>query len=173
MADEQPRDERGRFVRAGEGFDPSKFLGAIVAWRNKAIGSANALVRQVAREGYSELIRRSPVDKGQFRGNWRVGVNQPDLTFDRNDKSDGAAGSDPTSADLAKVDGVIVNAKVGDIIHITNATPYATVLEDGWSGQAPSGMIALTADDLRASIGVAIRQVRQRADAGEFAGGRS
>ena len=75
---------------------------------------------------------------GQFRANWNLSVTGLDTstTADK-DPSGGAA--------IGRAQSAIESYKIGDTITISNSLPYAHRLEyEGWSNQAPNGMIRLT-----------------------------
>ena len=75
---------------------------------------------------------------GRFRGNWQLGVNnQPSGEVDNID----ANGSSTLAAGMANIP--TTNA-AGNIYYITNNLPYAQRLENGWSSQAPAGIVSLT-----------------------------
>jgi len=74
---------------------------------------------------------------GRFKGNWQHGFGSkpsgelPDI--------------DPSgSASMARIEGGIASSPAAGIHYLANNLPYAQRLEDGWSTQAPAGMIGLT-----------------------------
>lgn len=73
---------------------------------------------------------------GRFRANWNVSYGVPDTTVtDSTDKN-------RVLTEVQKVD----TLAVGGIMYLTNALPYAHRLEyEGWSSQAPAGMIRISA----------------------------
>lgn len=74
---------------------------------------------------------------GTARGNWQTDINKaPAGVIDDQDKT-GAKGR-------AKAKTETMRAKIGDSIFIVNNLPYIQRLEDGWSGQAPQGMVKVT-----------------------------
>ena len=74
---------------------------------------------------------------GALRGNWRVGIGQPDLRFNPDEVVDDPI--DLISRDLAKI-----NSVPGKIFYLTNSAPYARRIEyTGFSNQAPSGMLRI------------------------------
>ena len=79
---------------------------------------------------------------GRFKNNWYVGFDsQP---TESNDTPD-ASGQGSNSRGLA----VLEVFRVGQVnsIYFTNNMPYAAALENGHSGQAPGGMVGITALD--------------------------
>lgn len=85
---------------------------------------------------------KSPPPKGylggRFRGNWDYGFNSiPGAQYEN---------IDPTgAASMGRVTGGLSGkTAVGNVHYIINSLPYAKALEDGWSRQAPQGMVGLT-----------------------------
>lgn len=84
---------------------------------------------------------KSPPPKGyvggRFRGNWQLGVGTiPAGETGRIDKGGGAT----QSAIVAK----IPEDASGKVYYLCNNTPYSLRIEDGWSRQAPNGVVGLT-----------------------------
>ena len=111
-------------------------------WVTKTERKLDLAVRKIALELFSRVILRSPVDTGRFRGNWQVAVGSvPSGTLELDDKTG--------TATVAKVDAVAAGVGAGDIIYLVNNLPYAQRLEDGYSGQAPAGMVGLTVQEFQ------------------------
>lgn len=73
---------------------------------------------------------------GRFRANWQLGIGT---------KVEGVLGRvDDSDATLNANIGKIPDSAAGEIYILSNNLPYAQVLENGWSTQAPKGMIGLT-----------------------------
>lgn len=88
------------------------------------------------------VAMRTPVLTGRLRGNWRVGINQPDTYSD-------VDFFDPTGEQgQAEAKEIARNAKAGDTIYISNALPYAGPIERGHSKKAPQGMLHVTAAEM-------------------------
>jgi len=99
--------------------------------------TSESRIRRVALAAYREINRRSPVDKGTFRANWVASIDTIDRSLDlsktRNDVNNA----------VTVATAVITNgAKLGTTVYISNAVPYAGKLEDGYSPQAPAGVVA-------------------------------
>lgn len=111
----------------------------------------NDVVRKIGLEVYSSVVMRSPVDTGRFRGNWNLSL----------------AGFDPSVSELTDKEGAasIANATVsiaaynGGSIYISNNLPYAQRLEDGWSKQAPVGMLRITAVEFQDMVNKVVNSV--------------
>lgn len=104
----------------------------------------------------AEIIQMTPVDKGQLHWNWFVGnglINGNTEPHTGNDK--GSA----SSRNESLINSINVN---GQIIYVTNALPYAHRIEyEGWSRQAPAGMVRVTLARMNAiSRGVALEVKR-------------
>lgn len=77
---------------------------------------------------------------GRFRGNWQVTFGSP--------ATDQLTNVDPSgSATIADGSNVLADAQVGTMIYLINNLPYSERLEDGWSKQAPAGMVKVTVAD--------------------------
>lgn len=106
-------------------------------WVDKTTEKLDVAVRKIALEMFSRVILRSPVDTGRFRANWQVAIGAvPSGTIALTDKSGQAA--------ISNVQAIALGLDSGDIITLVNNLPYAQRLEEGYSAQAPAGMVALT-----------------------------
>lgn len=76
---------------------------------------------------------------GQFRANWNLSTVSMDLTTTTNKDPQG-------NETIQRAEESLDKYKMGDKIFITNSLPYAFRLEyEGWSNQAPQGMVRITA----------------------------
>ncbi len=140
------------------------FAAEIEAFANKSKANMSLVTRKVMMDIGAHLVERSPVGDasywihrpppgyvgGRFRGNWQYGFN----TAPPGD----LPSIDPTgSASLARV-----AACVGSpgIHYIVNGLPYARRLEEGWSRQAPQGMVELTRIDFENIVDIAVQGVK-------------
>jgi hypothetical protein len=119
--------------------------------RKEAPDYVDRTVRKTVIEIGTRVVLRSPVGDatywqspappgyvgGRFRANWayRFGV-APMTTTENVDPS----GSQTVSA----IVGAMMGGKTEGIHYIQNSLPYSERLENGWSSQAPSGMVGLT-----------------------------
>lgn len=110
--------------------------------RGVVIGIGESLVERSPVGDPTNWAASTPVPPGyvggRFRANWQYGL-----------------GSAP-SGDLPDIDatgevsrqrimsGVSSIAQAGNVHYVINNLPYAQALEDGWSNQAPEGMVKLT-----------------------------
>ena len=116
------------------------------AFADKAKGNADAAVREVVLEVGRRLVIRSPVDTGRFRSNWFYGVDAPPS------ESTLGVGS-------AEVHGDIPAKAAGHVHYVVNNLPYAWRLENGYSKQAPAGMVGLTVVEFAGIVDDAAVQV--------------
>lgn len=118
----------------------------LTRWIEKANGNVDKVLRQTVLLAAQGIVQRSPVDTGRFRANWQFSVNEPDLSTSWNVDPSG-------SITMARVQGQIAGIKAGPDAYLTNSLPYAHRLEfDGWSSQAPNGMVRITLAGLQASV---------------------
>lgn len=109
-------------------------------------------VRKISLDAFSEVILRSPVDTGRFRGNWQVGIGSaPSGVSSTTDKSGAAT--------VAGTQAAVAGAEIGDVVFLANNLPYAQRLEDGWSQQAPGGMVRLTQQRFQAIANKVFAQI--------------
>lgn len=145
----------------------STFAVEIQQFVDKIRAKADDLVGLVVVKVAQRLDERSPVGDatywknkppkgyvgGRFRGNWQLGVGAiPAGETGRIDP----AGSATVSAIVAEVP----EQAAGKVFYLANNVPYAQRLEDGWSRQAPSGLVALTAMEFQSIVDEAAGAVR-------------
>lgn len=108
----------------------------------------NTTVQESIIHLFNRVVLMSPVDTGRFRANWVCSLNNIDTkTTDSTDVSDAIGGIEP----------VVLGMKLGDTVFLANSLPYAIPLENGWSGQAPSGMVRVSAMQFQADIEAALK----------------
>jgi hypothetical protein len=118
---------------------------------DKTKGRADAVVGDVVVQISQAVDRRSPVGDatywthpapkgyvgGRFRGNWQLGVGVI---------PSGETGAiDPSGAETqGRIIASIPNDAAGRVYYLFNNVPYAQRIEEGWSRQAPTGVVGLT-----------------------------
>lgn len=121
------------------------------AFAKKAEDRANDVVGEVVAHVVQNVDRLSPVGDptlwkspapkgyigGHFRANWRLGVGE--TIGGIRDKVD-PSGRDTVAANIA----VIPEQAAGKVYYFSNPLPYGPKLEQGYSRQAPAGMVGLT-----------------------------
>lgn len=128
--------------------------------------TADAVVkatRKMASDALYGVITKSPVGNdqnwkrpapkgyvgGQFRGAWQlsVGVENPGLSGKSRPGKAGSASA--ANAAVRDAQGELQKLQPYQSVYIVNGLPYAERLENGWSKQAPLGMVALTVQELQ------------------------
>ena len=104
----------------------------------KAKDKAELAARKITLELFSNVILKSPVDTGRFRANWNCSIGSMD-------KSTSAATDKEGSGAIGRVRAEVTKYTLdGRSIYLANSLPYAERLENGWSDQAPQGMVRLS-----------------------------
>lgn len=114
---------------------------------------------------YSSIVKKTPVDTGRARANWNVSVGSQDLSTTEDTRKT------PKSKDK------MPEPKGDESIFITNNLPYITKLEyggypnppkkgsgktvNGYSKQAPEGMVGVTLANNEAIFNAALRSVKK------------
>lgn len=116
------------------------------------------IIKKIVIDLFSDVIAKSPVDTGRFRGNWQCGINsRPTGTVSAVDRT--PAGSHGGNAD-AQMAVKVSTAKGAKEFWLVNNLPYAGVLEYGrangqpGSQQAPAGMVRISLAAFNAKYGV-------------------
>jgi len=124
--------------------------------------SADLVVRRLALEMHAGLLKRSPVDTGRFRGNWRIGVAQRDTTVDEGGPSLGTKTGQPANAgEAAAAVQSLAGVKYGQTVHISNSLPYAKPLNDGHSKQVGKRFMERTFLDVLRNFSRVVAEVKK------------
>jgi hypothetical protein len=140
----------------------------IARFIEKTKADANLVVRKVVVDVGASVVSMSPVGDaalwkdppppgyvgGRFRANWQLGEGAapagafPDI--------------DPTGAvSSARILASLPAVAAGKVFYLTNNLPYAQRLEEGWSGQAPNGMVMITVVKWNNIVEDAVNGVKQ------------
>jgi hypothetical protein len=134
----------------------SSFSLQIAEFVKKVKAREDLVVRKLGLDILSSVVRMSPVDTGRFRGNWQVGLNAPVAgQLARLDKSGAVT--------IAAGNQILSHASAGGVIYLNNNLPYAQRLEYGWSKQAPSGMVRITAARFQTMLDKAVAAAKAQA----------
>lgn len=95
---------------------------------------ADKVITEAIEEVGRRLIVRSPFKTGRFRSNWNYQAGAPNI-----------ATTDETTLRVVNDIGAIPGPATAFVHYISNSLPYASKIERGWSQQAPSGVVGLTA----------------------------
>ena len=115
---------------------------------------------------YSSIVKKTPVDTGRARGNWNITVGHDNTTA-----STRTTPQFKSVTDVPKVEG-------DETIYISNNLPYITKLEyggfpnppkkgngktvNGYSKQAPEGMVGVTLANNQNIFDSAVRSVKKK-----------
>ena len=114
--------------------DISKFM-------DKTSKTADAQVRKICLDLVTGIVLKTPVDTGRARANWFTSTGSP---TDNITESTDASGSSTIAGSLGAI-----SQATGNVLWITNNLPYIYRLEfEGWSRQAPAGMVRVTVNDI-------------------------
>lgn len=105
---------------------------------DKAERLMTIIPRKVALEVFSRVVMRTPVDTGRARGNWQANVGSPAAGVV---EATDTGGSDTVMEIANEVESWDVENVA---IYLVNNLPYIVALEDGWSDQAPAGMVKVS-----------------------------
>jgi len=100
-------------------------------------------VQVIAMDTLRGVVLKSSVDTGRFRNNWIVSINSPSM--EQTPATD-ASGSGAINKGMAAIEGYDVETT--SRIYIQNNLPYGNRLENGWSKQAPEGMVSVTLNEI-------------------------
>lgn len=109
------------------------FASDVEAYAKKAGASLDETSRAIVLELFGSVIKDTPVDTGRAKGNWQTTIGAPASgTVDRLGESEA----------LSDVNQQTASFGAGKVIYLSNNLPYIYRLEyDGWSQQAPGGML--------------------------------
>lgn len=127
---------------------------------------ATELTRQVSKRTLRALVLATPVDTGEARSNWRVGIGAPATAvippyspYPKGSKANGQGTGEGANASAAIAAG---NARINGVrgtsgglktaIFITNNTRQIDFLNSGSSQQAPAGFVQVAAAEARAAL---------------------
>lgn len=121
----------------------------IEKWVNKKSSLFQKIKRNYAFALYSSIVKKTPVDTGRARANWNISVGNVDTSTTK----------ETLKTDL-KYGESSINSNGDESIFISNNLPYITTLEyggypnppksksgkteNGYSKQAPEGMVGVT-----------------------------
>ena len=132
---------------------------------DKATGKVDRVVRGIVIELGTRIIMRNPVGDtkywktkyppkgyvgGRSRANWQYNLGQmPTSVWEVSDTTGAATTRSLTSG--------VLGAPVAGIHWIVNNVDYIKRLEDGWSRQAPNGMVGVTLVEFQNVVSQAAR----------------
>lgn len=122
------------------------FSNQVGAFAKKAKSRVDRIRRKIAFTVFTRVILRTPVDTGRLRNNWYASIGTPSDSVD-----------DSTPDPMSSVISEIGKLHGDESIFLTNNLPYAEVIENGSSKQAPQGMVRVTLREFQSIVKGAIR----------------
>jgi hypothetical protein len=141
------------------------FSDEISRFANRSKSNLEAVTTKVLLDIGTRLVMRSPVGDakywkskppagyvgGRFRANWQYGYETPILNE--------VVGTDKSgSKTIGTISGKIIPKPA--IHYLTNNVPYAKRIENGWSRQAPAGLVAITKAEFQGVVDIAVSGVK-------------
>lgn len=114
----------------------SNYKTALPAFSKKVKKSVIEARRETLTALTTEIVNHTPVDTGRARAHWHASIGAPDESI--------SEAVDPSGgATIRRAAEVIKRLEIGERLFITNPLPYIHRLENGYSQQAPAGMVTL------------------------------
>lgn len=127
------------------------FAAELKRFEGVALDKVNTATRMIALEVFRRIILKTPVDTGRARGNWMCTIGAPSEALAAGEgwlQGTAEAGLSYDKGGRAAIQAAadeVMSWKPADVaIFLTNNLPYIQRLEEGWSKQAPAGMVAIT-----------------------------
>lgn len=141
------------------------FKGQLKAFANKSSDNMRLATKKVLIDIGTRIIERTPVGDatlwsskpppgyvgGRARGSWLYGLNTPATKESTLIDPSGAVTLAKITSDIDPVPG---------LHYITNSLPYIVALENGYSKQAPQGMVALVSVEFGGIVDTAVRGLK-------------
>lgn len=130
-----------------------EFNQAVTRFEKTLVPEQVALLhKKIALEALRRVVLKTPVDTGRARGNWQTTIDSPaeGEVRGRWKKTGRRSKQVGQSTEVMKGAQIIATARPFSTIFLTNNVPYIVRLENGWSKQAPKGMVSTTVEELRA-----------------------
>lgn len=110
------------------------------------LGEQQRIVKGTILATCSRIVKRTPVDTGRLRANWQASINtEASGELSKTDKSGGSVINEASNK-LASLQ------VMKDVYMLSNNLPYAGRIENGYSGQAPAGMMRISVAETNAAI---------------------
>ncbi|WP_353631075.1 HK97 gp10 family phage protein [Achromobacter xylosoxidans] len=130
------------------------FAADIAKFVERAKGNIDAATRQATVLLAQGVILKSPVDTGRFRANWQFSA----ASIQRATTTALDRGGQVT---MNRLVAEIQQTGAGGVTYLSNSLPYAVRLENGWSKQAPQGMVKLTVQEFQHYVSQAAKDANK------------
>lgn len=112
---------------------------------DKTSRTADAEVRKICLDLLTGIVLKTPVDTGRARANWFTSIGSPSAKV--------TVSTDPSGSSTISGALTAISKATGNVLWITNNLPYIYRLEfEGWSKQAPAGMVRVTINDIKRQL---------------------
>lgn len=144
------------------------FIVDVSKWSDKAKANTDKVVRKVVIDCNASIVQKNPVGDakywkipapvgyvgGRSRANWQYGNNVlPHGAIDQVDASGAAT--------IAKMTAAVSASPAAAVHYFSNSLDYINRLEDGYSRQAPNGMVRITVEEFQQAVKKAANSVRK------------
>ena len=105
---------------------------------NDVVELSKEETRDLVYQLWDIVIRKSPVLRGHYRASWKLTAGgEFDTSFIREGGTEENPLSPPSRPDIIIDDSF-------PVVFISNAIPYAELIENGYSGKAPAGVLEVS-----------------------------
>ena len=110
------------------------------------------IIKKIVVDAFTRIVERTPVDTGRARAGWQFEVGKAQAWTPPEGIYDALKDAETKRAIKAAVEDELKRIREASpeaLWIISNHLDYIGALEAGWSKQAPSGMVAITLQELR------------------------
>lgn len=119
---------------------------------NATAGRYNNEAREIGSSDRLPMVAPAGYVGGRFRANWQYGFEAINAKVTEEVDPSGESSIGRVQAELGE-------QASGHKHYLTNSLPYAQRLENGWSKQAPNGMVALTVVEFIPIVNAAAKEL--------------
>ena len=128
------------------------FASELKAFEKTVVTSSESVIEKVFVKASNHIINKTPYLTGLARSNWFSKLN--DYSDEKTTETRAKLKRKKEAAETAK------RFKLGGFITLTNNLPYIERLENGWSKQAPVGMVKVAYSLLNRWIETEVRKLK-------------
>lgn len=126
------------------------FAADVARWVEKAKGRADAAFRGTAEAALARVKELTPVRTGNLRANWQITLGGEAVRTLANDNPD-----NPLSA-------VVTEARIGQVLLITNPVSYARPIEFGYQRETKAGTVEVSGRFMLTQTMAELPQIAER-----------
>jgi hypothetical protein len=121
------------------------FKHSIDAWVKATNKTMHQGIAETAIRLGTMIIEKTPIDTGRAKGNWIGAFDSPDVSTSETRQQQQAITG-------LRLKFTASNVARNNSIFVTNSLPYIKRLENGYSQQAPAGMVRLSVSEFTAIL---------------------